>query len=77
MLSNHKIGAPPVISSGKLTSIITASDLLLPEPRPLPQWAPRGSMAGAINYTADFVVEFESGTKPKGHGWLRAGHCPA
>jgi len=57
MLSNHKIGALPVLSGGKLVGIIAASNLLLPEPRPLPDWVPRGSAVGAINYTADFVIE--------------------
>jgi len=58
-LSNHKIGALPVVSGGKLAGIITARDLLLPEPRPLPEWAPQGSSVGTVNYTADFVIELE------------------
>lgn len=60
MLANHKVGALPVISGGKLVGIIAASDLLLPEPRPLPEWTPRGSPVGAVNYTADFVIELAS-----------------
>ena len=59
-LANHKIGALPVIAGGRLIGIITAKDLLLPEPRPLPEWAPPGSAVGGINYTADFVIELES-----------------
>jgi len=42
-LSKHKIGALPVLDEGRLVGIITASDLWLPEPRPLPEWIPRGS----------------------------------
>ena len=59
-LANHRIGALPVVSGGKLVGIITAKDLLLPEPRPLPEWAPAGSAVGGVNYTADFVIELES-----------------
>jgi acetoin utilization protein AcuB len=59
-LANHRIGALPVVSGGKLIGIITAKDLLLPEPRPLPEWMPPGSTVGGINYTADFVIELES-----------------
>lgn len=69
MLSSHKIGALPVVSGGKLAGIITAGDLLLPEPRPLPKWAPRGSVAGTINYTADFVFEFECTREAEG-SWM-------
>jgi len=42
-LSKHKIGALPVVDEGRLVGIIAASDLWLPEPRPLPEWIPRGS----------------------------------
>lgn len=59
-LANHRIGALPVVAGGKLIGIITAKDLLLPEPRPLPEWAPAGSTVGGINYTADFVIELGS-----------------
>jgi len=41
-LSRHKIGALPVVDRGKLVGIITAADLLIPEPQPLPEWIPRG-----------------------------------
>ena len=66
MLSSHKIGALPVVSGGKLAGIITARDLLLPEPRPLPEWAPRTGADASINYTADFVVEFECRREAEG-----------
>lgn len=68
-LSSHKIGALPVISGGKLVGIITARDLLLPEPRPLPEWAPPGSGVGGVNYTADFVVELECRRETDG-AWM-------
>jgi len=42
LLSKHNIGALPVIDRGKLVGIIVASDLWVPEPRPLPEWVPRG-----------------------------------
>jgi len=73
MLANHKIGALPVVSGGKLVGIVAASDLLLPEPRPLPEWAPRGSAVGAVNYTADFVVELAS-RREVDRAWIA--ECP-
>lgn len=60
LLLKHKIGALPVLSGGKLVGIISAQDILLPEPRPLPKWMPRASAVGAINYAADFVIELGS-----------------
>lgn len=42
-LFKHKIGALPVVDAGELVGIITACDLWIPEPRPLPEWTPRGS----------------------------------
>lgn len=66
MLSNHKIGALPVLSGGKLAGIITAGDLMLPEPRPLPEWTPRTAAGGGVDYTADFVVEFECRREAEG-----------
>jgi acetoin utilization protein AcuB len=43
LLSKHNIGALPVVDRGNLVGIIVASDLWVPEPRPLPEWIPRGS----------------------------------
>jgi acetoin utilization protein AcuB len=40
LLSQHEIGALPVVEDGGLVGIITAKDLLMAEPRPLPQWVP-------------------------------------
>ena len=34
----HQIGALPVVDHGRLVGIITAKDLWIAEPRPLPQW---------------------------------------
>jgi acetoin utilization protein AcuB len=38
LLKGNEIGALPVIERGRLVGIITASNLWLPEPRPLPEW---------------------------------------
>jgi len=40
LMNQHKIGALPVLKGGKLAGIITAKDLMMPEPRPLPGWDP-------------------------------------
>jgi acetoin utilization protein AcuB len=50
LLSSHKIGALPVVESGRLVGIISARDLLMPEPRPLDSWIPRWrlGLAGRI-----------------------------
>jgi len=34
----HQIGALPVCDHGRLVGIITAKDLWIAEPRPLPEW---------------------------------------
>ena len=34
----HQIGALPVVDHGHLVGIITAKDLWIAEPRPLPEW---------------------------------------
>ncbi len=41
LMRQHDIGALPVVDLGKLVGIITAKDLMMPEPRPLPEWIPR------------------------------------
>lgn len=41
LLRGHNIGALLVVDHGKLVGIVTARDLAMPEPRPLPEWAPR------------------------------------
>ncbi len=37
---DRNVGGLPVVDSGKLVGIITARDLLIAEPRPLPEWEP-------------------------------------
>ena len=41
LMRQHNVGALPVIHGGRLAGIVTAKDLMLPEPRPLPEWDPR------------------------------------
>ena len=41
LMSQHKIGALPVLKAGRLVGIVTAKDLMMPEPRPLPEWDPQ------------------------------------
>jgi len=41
LLKAKAIGALPVVKHGRLIGIVTASDLWLPEPRPLPEWEKR------------------------------------
>jgi acetoin utilization protein AcuB len=41
LLKSQEIGALPVVEHGNLIGIVTASDLWLPEPRPLPEWEKR------------------------------------
>ena len=41
LLRKHNIGALLVVDHGKLVGIVTAKDLSMPEPRPLPEWDPR------------------------------------
>jgi acetoin utilization protein AcuB len=38
LLKKHEIGALPVVEHGSLIGIVTASNLWIPEPRPLPEW---------------------------------------
>jgi acetoin utilization protein AcuB len=40
LMNQHEVGALPVIHGGKLAGIVTAKDLMMPEPRPLPEWDP-------------------------------------
>jgi CBS domain-containing protein len=41
LMSQHKVGARPVMHLGKLVGIVVARDLMMPEPQPLPEWDPR------------------------------------
>jgi acetoin utilization protein AcuB len=41
LLRTHNTGALLVVDHGKLVGIVTAQDLSMPEPRPLPEWDPR------------------------------------
>jgi CBS domain-containing protein len=41
LMSDHEVGALPVLKGGKLAGIVTAKDLMMPEPAPLPDWKPR------------------------------------
>ncbi|HKN14050.1 MAG TPA: CBS domain-containing protein [Candidatus Binatus sp.] len=41
LMSQHEVGALPVIHGGKLVGIVTTKDLMMPEPHPLPEWDPR------------------------------------
>ena len=41
LMKMNKIGALPVIEHGRVIGIVTASNLWLPEPRPLPEWEKR------------------------------------
>jgi acetoin utilization protein AcuB len=41
LMQRHEVGALPVIHAGKLVGIVTAKDLMLPEPMPIPEWDPR------------------------------------
>ncbi len=38
LLRSNEIGALPVLEHGRLIGIVTASNLWIPEPRPLPEW---------------------------------------
>jgi CBS domain-containing protein len=40
-MTHNSIGALPVVDHGRLIGILTAGDLLFPEPRPLREWVPR------------------------------------
>jgi CBS domain-containing protein len=41
LMRRHDVGALPVVHGGNLIGIVTAKDLMMPEPRPLPEWDPR------------------------------------
>jgi acetoin utilization protein AcuB len=41
LLRSEEIGAVPVVEHGRVIGIVTASDLWVPEPRPLPEWERR------------------------------------
>lgn len=41
LMQQHEVGALPVIHAGKVVGIVTAKDLMLPEPMPIPEWDPR------------------------------------
>jgi acetoin utilization protein AcuB len=41
LLKGSEIGALPVVDHGRPVGIITASNLWVPEPRPLPEWERR------------------------------------
>jgi acetoin utilization protein AcuB len=41
LMRKHKVGALPVMYLGKLVGIVAARDVMIPEPRPLPEWDPR------------------------------------
>jgi CBS domain-containing protein len=40
-MTERSIGALPVLDHGRLIGILTAGDLLFPEPKPLQEWVPR------------------------------------
>ena len=41
LMAQHEVGALPVIHGDKVVGIVTAKDLMMPEPRPIPEWDPR------------------------------------
>lgn len=41
LMHQHEVGALPVLHGGKVVGIVTAKDLMMPEPRPIPEWDPR------------------------------------
>jgi acetoin utilization protein AcuB len=41
LMRKYKVGALPVMHLGKLVGIVAARDVMMPEPRPLPDWDPR------------------------------------
>lgn len=41
LMRQHDVGALPVIYEGKLVGVITAKDIMMSEPMPLPEWDPR------------------------------------
>ncbi len=41
LMQQHEVGALPVVHGGKVVGIITAKNLMMPEPRPTPEWDPR------------------------------------
>jgi acetoin utilization protein AcuB len=46
LLMRHRIGALPVVNCGRLVGIISAHDMMLPEPRPLTKWIPPLKQSG-------------------------------
>jgi acetoin utilization protein AcuB len=51
LLRRHNIGALPVIDHGRLMGIVTARDLGLLEPQPLPEWDPRTRRESPIQFS--------------------------
>jgi acetoin utilization protein AcuB len=41
LMQQHEVGALPVTHGGKIVGIVTAKDLMMPEPRSIPEWDPR------------------------------------
>jgi CBS domain-containing protein len=41
LMRQHQVGALPVVYGGKVVGIVTAKDLMMPEPRPILEWDPR------------------------------------
>jgi acetoin utilization protein AcuB len=41
LMKDHQVGALPVLNGVKLAGIVTAKDMMIPEPAPLPDWKPR------------------------------------
>jgi acetoin utilization protein AcuB len=44
LLKANEIGALPVVEHGRVIGIVTASNLWMPEPRPLPEWVRHPSL---------------------------------
>ncbi|HVN63610.1 MAG TPA: CBS domain-containing protein [Candidatus Binataceae bacterium] len=40
VMKEYRVGALPVVKHGTLVGIVCASDLMVDEPRPLPEWEP-------------------------------------
>jgi acetoin utilization protein AcuB len=51
LLRRHNIGALPVVDHGRLVCIVTATDLGLTEPQPLPEWDPRRHRESPIQFS--------------------------
>jgi CBS domain-containing protein len=50
LLRQHKIGALPVVDHGRVVGIITARDLGVVEPQPLPEWDPRTRRERSVQF---------------------------